>query len=143
MSTRILRVLLFALGAAAIVIGASIFVLGGTMTAGATEHIFALAAHRPFTGGEVFSATADSELRFYAPFWMTYGAACIWVSADIPTRRAWVLPLSLLFLAGGIGRLLALAADGPPRRPFLILMVIEMTLPHVMIVLARRNRSGT
>lgn len=139
MATRVLKVLLFALGMAAISIGASIYLLGASATAGATERLTAILLQRPFTGGEAFSATADSELRFYAPLWIAYGAACVWIARDLVDRRKWVTPVAILFFLGGLGRVLALMADGPPRLPFLILMAIELALPPVLVLLARRT----
>lgn len=139
MRDRLLQSLLYLLGGAAIVIGLSIFTLGAHATAAVTERLVDLALGKPFDGGEPFSPTADSELRFYAPFWMVYGGVLIWTARDLQTHRRWVVPLAALFLAGGIGRLLSYITEGQPRLPFIILMAVELTLPLVLIPLARRS----
>jgi hypothetical protein len=132
------------LGAAAILIGSSIFFLGAQITAATTERLTDLVLGLPFEGGETFSPTTDSELRFYAPLWIAYGAALIWTSARLGDRRRWILPLAGLFLAGGVGRVLAWLAGGPPRLPFIILMAVELILPLVIAALAypSGNRRG-
>jgi len=138
-----LQVLLLVLGVSAIAIGSSIFLLGATFTGGQAETVFNL-----MTGGTVlsppFTATADSELRFYAPFWVLYGAALVWVARGLETRRRWVPPLAGLFFAGGLGRLISLLAVGPPHPAFSGLMAIELVLPPVFFTLwlALRRRDA-
>lgn len=136
MRDRLLKSLLYLLGGTAIVIGLSILTLGAHATAAATERLVDLAFGKPFDGGEPFSPTADSELRFYAPFWMVYGGVLIHTTNHLSTHRHWVIPLAALFWAGGIGRLLAYFAGGPPRLPFVLLMGVELTLPLVLSALA-------
>lgn len=136
MRDHILRSLLILLGAAAVLIGSSIFFLGAQITAATTERLTDFALGLPFEGGETFSPTTDSELRFYAPFWVAYGAALIWTSARLDDHRRWIVPLAGLFLAGGVGRALAWLAGGPPRLPFIILLGLELTVPVLIVALA-------
>jgi hypothetical protein len=130
----VLRVLLLLLGVSAIVIGTSIFVLGATFTGATAEGLFnAVAggsAHSP-----AFTATADSELRFYAPFWAVYGGLLVWVARDLAGRLAWVPPAAALFFAGGVGRLISLLVVGPPHPAFSGLMAIELIAPPVFLAL--------
>ena len=142
MVRTVLQVLLFALGVSAIAIGSSIFLLGATFTGGQAETVFNL-----LSGGRThsppFTATADSELRFYAPFWVVYGGLLIWTARRLATRLRHVLPLAAVFFAGGVGRLISLLVVGPPHPAFTMLMVIELVLPPVFLALwaaARRGR---
>jgi hypothetical protein len=94
-----------------------------------------------FTGS--FGPTVESELRFYAPFWIVYGGLLIAAARDLRRRVQWVLPLSAVFFAGGVGRALAYVQSGPPHPAFVALMAIELALPLVFVALwamARRRR---
>ena len=128
----VLQILLIALGAAAIAIGSSIFLIGPTVTGATNEALF-----NAMTGGAAmsppFTPTADSELRFYAPFWVLYGAVLVWVARGLAVRLSWVPGLAALFFAGGVGRLISLLAVGPPHPAFTMLMVIELVLPGVVL----------
>ena len=132
-----------ALGAGALLIGGSIFLLGATFTAGAAEAMTNLLAGGRLTPTPPFSPTVESELRFYAPFWVTYGGILIWVARSLAERLRWVPPLAALFFAGGVGRLIAYFADGPPHPAFIQLMAIELVLPVVFVGLWwRATRNG-
>jgi len=141
MARTVLQILMFGLGAAAILIGSMIFVAGPTFTAGATEALYAaLAGAQAQT--PPFTPTADSELRFYAPFWVVYGAILIRVARGLPSRSGWIPGLAGLFFAGGVGRLIARLTVGPPHPAFTMLMVTELALPAAMVGLwfmARRE----
>ena len=128
----VLQILLIALGAAAIAIGSSIFLIGPTVT-GATNEALFNALSGGTTTSQPFTPTADSELRFYAPFWVLYGAVLIWVAQGLAARLKWVPGLAALFFAGGVGRLISLLAVGPPHPAFTMLMVIELVLPGVVL----------
>ena len=137
----LLQALMLPLGAAAILIGGAILLAGPTWTAGVTETLF-----NRVTGGHdltpAFTPSADSELRFYAPFWITYGGLVLWIALDLRWRLGWVPPLALLFMAGGAGRLISYLEAGPPHGAFVLLMAIELILPLGMLGLwlAARRR---
>ena len=130
---RLLQGLLIGLGLGAIIIGSMIFLTGANLTARVAELIFNGLTGQPVSTGLSFTPTGDSELRFYAPFWTTYGGALIWAARDLTQRHAWVPPLAGLFFVGGIGRLLAFYASGPPTPVFVSLMGIELILPLVLV----------
>lgn len=141
MARSVLQALLLPLGAAAVLIGGAILLAGPTWTAGVTESLFNL-AFRAHDVTPPFTPTSDSELRFYAPFWITYGGLVIWTSLDLRHRLGWVPPLAALFLAGGAGRLISYVEAGPPHGAFVALMAVELVLPLVMLGLwlAARRR---
>jgi hypothetical protein len=141
-SGGILVVCLFLLGASATAIGLSNFFLGPT----ATANFFAIALDLagldagPVRG--LSNADADSEMRFYAVFWIAYGLAMLHIARGIDGSLRWVVLLLALFFLGGVGRLLSLVLVGPPHILFLILMWIELILPLVLgtlVFLSRRS----
>ena len=134
MARTVLHILLVLLGVSAVGIGMSIFMAGATFTGAATQRLF----NAVMGGTELspaFTADADSELRFYAPFWVAYGALLVWVARDLGNRLAWVPPAAALFFAGGVGRLFSLIVVGPPHPAFTGLMLIELVLPPVFLAL--------
>ena len=128
----LLQILMLPLRAAAVLIGGAILLGGPTWTAGITEGLFNLV-----TGGRdltaPFTSTTDSELRFYAPFWISWGGLVIWTALDLRRRLTWTPPLAALFLAGGAGRLISYVEVGPPHGAFVLLIAIELLLPLVML----------
>lgn len=139
-SARILSGLLIVLGVSAVVIGLSIVLLGPTPTGQATEALFAFASRAPRLLTEPFTPTADSELRFYAPFWVVYGGLLVHTARDLRRWRERVPLLAAVFFAGGVGRAIAWWRVGPPHPAFLSLMIIELALPPVLMLLWLRRR---
>jgi len=144
MIMRILGGLMIALGASAVAIGLGMFLLGPGRLGGATEALFdaMTASHHPASA--LYGATAESELRFYAPFWLAYGVALIAAARRLAHRLTWVPVLAALFFAGGVGRALAWFEIGPPHPVFTVLMAIELALPPVFLGLwaLARKRAG-
>lgn len=137
MMARVVSSLLVALGVAAIAIGAAIFIFGPQATANA----FA-AAMRFATGisttPDLAGADIDSELRFYAVFWIAYGAFVLRAAKPDRLRKGATVPLLLgLFFAGGVGRLLSFFAEGSPHPLFVALMAVELAAPPIILLLWR------
>ena len=82
------------------------------------------AAAIPGATGPV-EATADSELRFFAAFWIGYGLMSLWVGLRLQERRHFVIPIALCFLLGGIGRLISSLSIGLPSGILIGAMVLE------------------
>ena len=145
MARIVLQVLMIALGISAIVIGAAIFFAGPTFAGSTTEALYAALNSSAPPPSPPFTPVADSELRFYAPFWVVYGGVLIWTARGLAARMAWVPPLAGLFFAGGVGRLISLIVVGPPHPAFTMLMGSELVLPPLFVALwwaARRGRPG-
>ena len=140
MEKRILQSLMITLGVAAIIIGSTIFVLGGGTTGHLTEVGFnsLIGVNHQLTGP--YSPTVESEMRFYAPFWIAYGGLLIYVARDLSSRGSWMPLLCGVFFAGGAGRAISFFTPGPPHPAFTVLMVIELVLPLVFIALWDRGR---
>ena len=127
-----LRVLLIILGVSAIAICLSIVFLGPGTTASLAEHLYDALTGRHGSPSGPWSATMDSELRFYAPFWGAYGIILIVVARDLARLGHWVPWLAVLFLLGGLGRAISYAMVGPPHPFFVLLMTIELVTPPIL-----------
>lgn len=135
---KILRVLLVSLGLAAMAIALLVFFLGvGAVTL--VENAYDALAGRLTAPSPIPSATLDSELRFYAPFWFGYGLLLLWVARTLGKRLHLVPLLALPFFLGGIGRLLSFIMTGPPHPSFQLLMWIELLLPPIFFLLYWRS----
>jgi hypothetical protein len=136
-----LRLLLAALGLAAVCICLSILLYGPANTASSFEALFnALTGlNYPVTGA--WPPTMDSELRFYAPLWGGYGLILIAVARNLRAMLHYVPLLAATFFVGGAGRALSYFQVGPPHPFFVFLMVIELGLPIIFLMLWFRIRS--
>ncbi len=140
MSKKILIAGLIALGTAAILIGASIFFFGADVTVRFFVGILnAIGVAQP-APTELSSPDVDSELRFYAVFWVTYGAFLIHSARDLANHLQRVPLLLGLFFVGGLGRALSYATTGPPHTLFVILMAIELAFPPFLYALYRLHK---
>lgn len=138
----LLTILLAGLGAASVLIGAGILLLGAEAIASQGTGLF-----NALTGTDIASPawppTMDSELRFYAALFVAFGLLCV-RSARAPERHAAEIPwLMLAFFAGGVGRALSCVMVGAPHPFFLMLMWIELVMPVVVIGIWRlTTRAG-
>lgn len=142
MAKRVLEFALWALGASAILIGLSNFLLGPVATARFFKFVLALADQGATPSSTLALPDVDSELRFYAVFWIGYGALLIDAGRNLGARLNRVPLLLGAFFAGGVGRLLSLQAVGAPHALFVVLMGIELALPILLFgawLLARRR----
>jgi hypothetical protein len=83
-------------------------------------------------GGGPVNATMDSEDRFYATLFLGFGAALIWCSGDLRSRGRAFDALLLIFLLGGVARVVSAAQVGWPNPLFTVLGAVELGLPPVL-----------
>lgn len=136
---RILQFLLVALGLAAIIIGAMLYLLGQRFNY-LSEMFFDALSAQSTSPEQPISPTVDSELRFYAVFWFSYGVLLIWVARGVLQRLQLVPILAAIFFAAGVGRVLSLLLVGAPHPLFTVLMGIELTYPIILVGLYLRLR---
>ncbi|KUJ66286.1 hypothetical protein ACZ90_38425 [Streptomyces albus subsp. albus] len=118
--TRLLRCLVLLMGVACTAIG-----------------VFHLALGIDSVPGEGSAgATVDSRERSYGAIFLGYGLAWIWAARQSPIPAAAVRWLAGIFLLGGAGRLVSLAAHGRPQWFQLVLTAIELAMPPVCFWLA-------
>jgi hypothetical protein len=89
-------------------------------------------------GGSRANPTSDGEDRFYAGLFLCYGLALLWCARGVERKAGYVSALAAAFFVGGIGRLIALIATGPPHAFYVAMLVLELVLPVLMVLGARR-----
>ena len=83
-------------------------------------------------GSVPVNATMDSEDRFYATLFLGFGLAHVWAAQDLTRRSGVVLALQAVFFAGGLARLVSVAAVGLPGALFVFLGGLELLIPPVV-----------
>jgi hypothetical protein len=78
------------------------------------------------------------EDRFLAGLLLCSGIALLWCARDVEHKRTYITLLAPAFFVGAIGRLLAILLDGPPHPFYVAMLVLELALPPLMVVVARR-----
>ncbi|MPZ71317.1 MAG: DUF4345 domain-containing protein [Actinobacteria bacterium] len=122
---RGLRVLLTLIGVVAMVAGTVSVLFGAAV----------IPAH-----GEV-SASVDSEMRFYAVWYVAVGVVALRAAPRIEESGAIVGGLAAAFGAAGLARALSWAMVGRPHFTTLVLMVVELALALVLATL--RSTAGS
>jgi hypothetical protein len=89
-------------------------------------------------GGTAVNPTMAGEDRFFAGLFLCSGVALLWCAIDVQRKRVYVNLLAAAFFVGGLGRLLAVLLDGAPHPFYVAMLVLELALPPVMVVVARR-----
>jgi Domain of unknown function (DUF4345) len=129
---------LCALGLVVIAIALGLFLLGPQSVANFCNAL--LQAIWPITFksfSNSWTRDSDSELRFYAVFWLAYGICLIAVARDVNAKSKLVSWLLALFFMGGIGRAVSILQVGFPHPLFLVLMAIELMLPPILYAVFR------
>jgi hypothetical protein len=93
---------------------------------------------RAIIGGTAVNPTMAGEDRFFAGVFLCSGIALLWCARDVQHKRVYVNLLAAVFFVGGLGRLLSVAIDGAPHPFYLAMLAVELVLPPLMVVVARR-----
>ena len=72
------------------------------------------------------NALLDSNLRFFAGFWLGLGLAMMWLVPRIETQTVLFRAIWIAIFFGGIGRLLSIFLIGPPPLPFIGFTILEI-----------------
>ncbi len=94
-------------------------------------------------GGEAVNANVESEYRFYAALWIAYGAAAIRLAPRVRREPAVLTWLMAILFGAGVARAIAWAAAGRPDDGYLALLALELAIPPVLLLAARRSRPTT
>ena len=113
---RALKVLVTLFGGACIVIALAHVLLGSAIV----------------PSGAALNPTTDSEDRFYAAMFLGFGSALVWCARDLHGRARAFDALMLIFLIGGVARLLSLLQLGLPHPLFIVLGAVELVLPPLL-----------
>ncbi len=117
-STRALQTLLAVLGCIAIVAGSATVLFG-------VDSIL---------GAEDVSGTVDSEMRFYAVWYVGAGALLMWSARNLDRAGVLIRAIATLLFVAGLSRALSWLMVGEPHVVSQALMVAELVLPLVIVV---------
>jgi len=118
-----IKYILYAISLVALGTGLNVLIGGASAIPGATGGV---------------EATVDNELRFFAMFWIAYGAFCFWVARNIAEQYFFVPFIALVFFLGGMGRLISILSVGPPASILIPAMILEFVIPIVIYVVYRK-----
>lgn len=93
---------------------------------------------RAISGGVAVNPTMEGEDRFFAGLLLCCGVALLWCARDVQHQRVYIDVLASAFFVGGIGWLLAIVLDSPPHPFYVAMLALELALPPLMVVVARR-----
>ncbi|MEX2458298.1 MAG: DUF4345 domain-containing protein [Actinomycetota bacterium] len=127
MARRGLQAALTLLGLVAVVFGSLSVLFGGELVLGA---------------GTV-SPSLDSELRYYAAWYVAAGVVALRAARSVETEGRTIRALSAALFTGGCGWVISLIVVGTPHPVSLLLMGPELGLPILLVLwqasLARRR----
>jgi len=100
----------------------------GIVAVAAGGHTVLIGGDSVLNHGDV-SAGVDSELRFYAAWYVVAGALLLRAVHRIESEALVVRAVGAAFFLAGSGRLLSLVTVGRPHAFALVLMIIEFVIP--------------
>jgi hypothetical protein len=83
-------------------------------------------------GGPV-SASVDSEMRFYAAWYLAAGVLLLRTVARVESEGATIRAICAVLFLAACARVVSLLAVGAPHPIFLVLMAIEFAIPAVVV----------
>lgn len=117
MSRRALQVVLVAIGAVAVVAGTT-SLLTGTAT---------------IPGGDDVSPSVDSEMRFYAAWYVAAGILLLRSVPRVEDEVFIVRTIAATFFGAACARVISIVGNGSPEPWYLFLMAVELIIPAVII----------
>ena len=128
--TRGLRVVWTILGVVALVFGMLTVLTGGALVPGVGD----------------LPASIDSELRFYAAWYVGAGLLVLRTVRRIESEGRTVRAVCAILLLAAFGRVLSIASVGRPHPLYVALMVLEFAIPVLVLpwqaAVARRASRG-
>ena len=93
-------------------------------------------------GGGPSNPNVESELRFYAVFYVAFGVYLWSLAPRIAERGRELRWAAAALFCGGLARAVGVLADGWPKADYVVLMVVELTLPPVLVLWQRSLARG-
>ena len=129
----VLKLGLYGLGIAAILIGGAM-ALVGPHAVGAFFNSMLSMVHDAGPVTDLAAPNVDSEMRFYGVMFVFYGGVLVLTARDIERTAARVPLLLAVFALAGLARLIGTLTIGKPHALFQLLMAIEFILPAILLV---------
>lgn len=82
--------------------------------------------------GQSTTSTVDSEVRFFAVYWLAYGVLLLWVVPRVGRYPGVVRAALVVMFASGCARALSLVREGTPHPVMLAAMVVELVVPPLL-----------
>lgn len=79
------------------------------------------------------SPSVDSELRFYAAWYVGVGLVLAWTAFHVEVAGTVLRSVCGVLLLGAVGRSVSLVMVGRPHPVYLVLLAIEVALPVVLL----------
>jgi Domain of unknown function (DUF4345) len=118
----------------------AVFRTGGVVAIAAGLHTV-IAGARSIAGQGTANPSVESELRFYAAFYVAYGAAVLQVAPRADRDPAAVRALAGALFLAGLARAGGWIAVGRPHALQRGLLVIELAAPPLVVAWQRRVAS--
>lgn len=115
---------------------ATVGTIGTIATTAGLHTVFSGARSVP--GHATAGPELESELRFYAAFYVAYGLAALRLAPRVGHDPRALHGLAGAMFLGGLGRAPAWHASGPPHPTQRALMAIELALPAALLAWQRR-----
>jgi Domain of unknown function (DUF4345) len=116
---------------------AVLYVGGGVATAAGLDTV--IRGARSLASQKRANPVVESELRFYAAFYVAYGLAVLRVASRVERDPAGVRAVAGALFAAGLARANGWRVAGPPHPIQRALLVVELALPPSMIALQARS----
>ncbi len=94
-------------------------------------------------GAGAGDASLDSEIRFYAAWYVAMGGLLLWAARRPRLETATVRAVCAGFFIAACGRLISLVTVGTPHALAITLMVIEFVVPAVLLPWQRATSAPT
>lgn len=124
---RVLQIVLVAIGGVMVVAGLLGVVLGADLVLGENS----------------FSASVDSEFRFFAAWYLAAGLLLLRATPRLEAAAFEVRFVGITFFVAACGRVLSMVDVGAPHAFYVALTVIEFLIPFVIVpgqaMVARRD----
>jgi uncharacterized membrane protein YgdD (TMEM256/DUF423 family) len=118
----------------------AVFRVGGAVATVSGLHSVAAGA-KSIAGQDMANASVESELRFYAAFYVAYGLAVLRVAPRADRDTAAVRALAGALFLAGLARASGWLAAGKPHPLQRGLLVIELTGPSAIVAWQKRLAS--
>jgi hypothetical protein len=113
-----------------------LYLAGGVATAAGLHTV--IAGGKSVPGQRLANTSVESELRFYAAFYVAYGLVALRVAPRAGHDAAAVRALAGALFLGGLARASGWLAVGPPHRVQRALLVLELAAPPAIVALQAR-----